>query len=204
MPGFLRRLFTSQTATPTSWQSTSTAGDGAERKQSRLTIELDDWGFAELVHQSHLPAIEKEMRAISEIEVGTYGSTDFHFRDQIKEPLVPSVIPLKALHDLFPGRMDYVGVGYWGEDGAAEHSYAFSTRGGMALYGEHRPGSGSGQLRSIFFERCHQPDMHILSAEIEALVQFAVRQQLYLLCWNQEFCSQPDIGRYLRFFEQYT
>ncbi len=203
---FIKRLFPNRPAKPPALDQGPVAG--VQRIEHCLRIEYGDWGYAELVHQNHLAAVKKEMRAISAIGKGqdtTYGWTDFHLRDEIDEPLLPAEIPLKALHDIFPRRMDFKGVDFWGGGyEAAERSFAFSTVGGLAIYGEHYPGSGDEQLRSICFDTCKTRDRGApLSAELEALAQFAAWQQLYLICWNKEFCSQPDAGRYLKFFEQY-
>lgn len=207
MLGFLRRLLSDQSAVPASFKPEPDASGGdVERSEGRILIEHDDWGFAEFVHQRHWAAVERELRsisAISENQDSVYGWNDIHLRNEIKEPLLPATITLKALHDLFPRRTEYAGIGYWGDYEEASNSFAFGTGGGLMLYGDYYPGIGAEYLRSICFKPCNLSDKHVLSAEMEALARFAARQQLYLICWNQEFCSQPDAGRYLKFFEQY-
>jgi hypothetical protein len=211
MLDFLRRLLASGAAGPLSLklEPGSSAGD-VVRDGHGLRIEHDDWGTAEFVHQSHLAAVEKEMRAISAIDQGqdtTYGGTDIYLRNEIKEPLLPAEIPLKALHGLFPRRTDFKGVSFWGGGGGgdemAERSFAFSTDGGLTLYGDHYSGNGAEWLRCICFGWCDTRYKETLASELAALAQFAARHHLYLICRNQEFCSQPDAGRYLKFFEQY-
>lgn len=208
MPGFFRRLFSSRPAAPPALRPAPDAGvGGVERVEHGFRMELDDWQSVELVHQGHLAAVEKEMRSISAIaegQDGTYGWTGIHLRHEIKEPLLPAEIPLQALLDLFPRRREFKGVIFWGDnEGLEGRSFAFRTGGGLSLYGDQYPGSAAGLLQSICFEPCYKPDKHALPAELETLAQFAARQQLYLIGWNQEFCSQPDAGRYMKFFEQY-
>lgn len=205
MWGFMRRLFPYWSAKQVG--SSQVPSVGIRRVQHSLRIEYDDWGYAEFVHQSHLAAVEREMLAISAIGQGhdsAYGWTDIHLRDEIKEPLLPAEISLKTLQDIFPRRTNFKGVCFWGGgDEPAEQCFAFSTEGGLVIYGQHGPQNGADQLQSICFHSCETGDKVALSEELQALAQFAASQKLYLICWNKEFCSQPDENRYLRFFEQY-
>jgi hypothetical protein len=171
--------------------------------RDRIVIEPDNWRHTELAQARFSQAIDEELADISTIHRQhrhPAGWDKVHIRKRIPEPILGAGIFLPDLVRAFPGSSSLKGVGYFEAAGVVDDSFAFTTAGGLKLYGQTRPDGGE-QLRSICFEPCSLSERDKLRHDLTSLLSFAAPHRLRLVCWNKLHNLEPDVDGWLRFFE---
>jgi len=123
-----------------------------------------------------------------------------HIRKRVPEPIPDAGIFFRDLVRCFPDRSALKGVGYFGTAGLVDDSFAFTTAGGLRLYGQTRP-DGNEQLALICFEPCSLSEREKFRQDLTRLLSFAAPNQLRFVCWNKLFDLDTGFDGWLRFFE---
>jgi len=171
--------------------------------RDRMVIHSDDWRHTELVHAGLARAIQAELADIStihQLHKGASGWSKVHIRQRVPEPIAGVGIVLADLAREFAGMTRLKGVGYFDSAGLVDDGFAFTTPGGLQLYGQVDPG-GNEQLTLVCFEPCILGDREKLRQEVTSLVSFAAGHGLRLVCWNKLCGLEPNVDEWLHFFE---